>query len=128
MKYGLLLSALLLSASATWAATTPPPKPDKCPAVTFITQNKFAIAQQASDGTYGVLMLNKFDTQDIWGFVVAEIPASSSQDALTKAKNSLTTLTFKSGPMYLTSNNIWGCVYTVDAGYPVLALTPLPAT
>lgn len=127
MKKSLILLLTLLCSASTWAAATPPPKPDKCPAVTNITQNKFALAQQATDGTYGALMLNKFDTQALWGFVVAEIPASSLQDALSKAKSSLETLNFKTGPMYLSSNNLWGCIYTVDAGYPVLALTPLPS-
>lgn len=127
MKNRLILLFALVLSTSVWAATSPPPKPDTCPEVTKIIKNKFAIAEQATDGTYGVLMLNKFDTQALWGFVVAEIPASSMQDAMTKAKSSLNTLSFKTGPMYISSSNIWSCVYTVDAGYPVLALTPLPS-
>ena len=119
-----LLSTLVFSASA-WAGV--PPQPEKCPSVATIAQNKFVTAQKATDGTYGALMLNKFDGNEMWGFVIAEIVAASSQDALAKATAALGSLALLSGPMYFSSNNLWGCVYSVEDGYPVLALTPLPA-
>ncbi len=118
-----LLCTLAFSASA-WAVI--PPQPEKCPSVAAITQTKFVTAQKSTDGSYGALMLSKFDAAEMWGFVVAEIPATSTQDALAKATAALSSLTFLSGPMYFASNNTWGCVYSVEAGYPVLALAPLP--
>lgn len=119
-----ILLTLVVSASA-WAVV-PPPQPEKCPAVESIQQNKIVTAIKSSDGSYGAILLNKFDTKEMWGFVIAEIMANSSQEALTKAKEAVNTLTFLSGPTYFATSNIWGCVYRVEAGYPVLALTPLP--
>src|SRR5258708_19391925 len=116
MKNFIFLFALIFSASV-WAWV--PPQPDKCPAVQPIAEANFAKAQKTSDGTYGALMLGKFDTQAIWGFVIAEIPADSIEDALAKAKASLTSLNFEAGPMYFKTNNIWGCPYTLAAAYPV---------
>jgi len=116
----------LLFTTAAWASSIPR-QPETCPSVAAITQSSFTVAQKSTDGSYGTLMLDNFGTQEMWGFVIAEVMANSPQDALAKAKDSLNSLTFLAGPSYYSSNNLWGCFYSVDAGYPVLALTPLPS-
>ncbi|HSW71426.1 MAG TPA: hypothetical protein VLH77_05550, partial [Gammaproteobacteria bacterium] len=78
MKNLILLFALFFSA-ASWAAV--PPQPDKCPAVEPIAQSHFLKAEKSSDGTYGALMSSYFDTQARWFFVIAQIPATSTEDA-----------------------------------------------
>ncbi len=125
MKKGLALLLTLVFSTSVWAAL--PPQPERCPALDLIKQGDFVTIQKSSDGTYGALMLTKFDTKEMWGFIIAEIPAVSTQDAAAKAKAALNSLTWLSGPDYFSSGNIWACVYSVEAGYPVLALTPLPA-
>lgn len=125
MKNYLILLLSFVFVSSAWAKI--PPQPEKCPSVASILQNEFLLAQKLSDGTYGAVQINHYDTNENWAFVVVQITAASAQEAKAKAKDALSSLTFLSGPGYFAQNNIWGCVYRVDAGYPVVAITPIPA-
>ncbi len=122
-KYLLLLLSFVFVTSA-WAGK--PPKPEKCPSVDSIRQTSFIGAQKLTDGTYAAVQLGTYDTKDNWAFVVVEIPAVSPHDAISQAKGALSSLSFLNGPGFFAQNNIWVCVYKVDADLPVVALTPIP--
>lgn len=114
-------------ASSVWAAQIPP-QPEKCPSVDSIQKTTFMTARKLSDGSYGAIQLNGYDTKEIWAFIIAELTATSASDALTQAATALTSLAYNSGPTYFADNNIWVCIYNVDGGYPAVAVTPLPAS
>ncbi|HSW70365.1 MAG TPA: hypothetical protein VLH77_00100 [Gammaproteobacteria bacterium] len=125
MKKILIYLFTFFFSSLSFAAI--PPQPEKCPGVTAIQKTDFLVAQKLSNDSYGAIQISPYDTNETWGLVMAEIPASSVQEALKKAKAALNSLSFKAGPAYFSQNNIWGCVYAVSEGYGVVSLTPLPA-
>ena len=122
----LLFSATILGFVTNLYAFQVPPQPTKCPAVVNIQKTSFISAKKFNDGSYGSFQLGTYDTQDTWAFIVAHIPASSTQDAVSKAETALKSLSFYSGPQYFAQHNLWACFYDISSGYQAITVTPLP--
>jgi hypothetical protein len=99
-------------------------KPEKCPSVSSIITEGLNYVEKNGE-TYIAAQVSRYGTSDTWGFVVWEIAATSTEDALNKGQNALSSLSYRAGPTYIASENVWACLYHTANGYKAAALTPI---
>ena len=108
-----LLPFAILVSQASFA--TMPPKPAKCPDASAIRSVGIELVQRDNDGTWvGGVQANKYQTNDLWTFIVGKIPANNETDARTKALKSLNSLRFIQGPFANPQYNVWVCIFGND--------------
>lgn len=122
-----LIFLLLLGTLHVASALQVPPQPGFCPSVEAIQGLSFLRAEPLPNATYAAIQIDSFKTRDTWAFVVANIAATSPQDALNRATAALSSLAFERGPIYFPQHNVWACLYKIRSNYLARAITPLPA-
>ncbi len=129
MQVKILLAAFTcLSASLAFAL---PPKPDKCPDVTSIKKAGLMTVEWDGDtNQYIASQINGYGTSANWAFAIS-IPntaAQSADDALTRARSLLGSLTGIPIPVAF-ENMAWICRFNdLPGAYPAVAVTPFSVT
>lgn len=77
------------------------------------------------NGMYTVSQFDSFGTTEMWGFGITNVPAASNANALAKANNALTNLTFVSGPIFSNDIDVTACYYSAGS-FMAAALTVGP--
>lgn len=118
---GLVFSSLsLFFANSVFAD---PPLPSNCPSSHAIRAQGVSTRVIKLDGAWiaGRRHL-KYNTDNLWTFVLMDIRAASSSDAYDKATKALKSLNFQFGPVIV--ENRWVCVYNTREGYPGYTINP----
>lgn len=126
MKIRHVLAALMVIITCT-ANAAMPPRPAKCPAPETIAAQGVESAYFDDDShKYSAVVFSDFDTSDDWAFVIGDIKASSSDDAVIKANTALQSLRLRTRkPQANQQYQVWYCLYTTKEGYLSGAITPL---
>lgn len=126
MKIKLLTAATLLALSTS--VYPMPQKPAKCPSAAAIHDGGLStdLVEKDYNGQWVVgLISSQYDTPGVtWTFIVGKIDAADGEEAYNKAKESLETLQFKSGPVPIQQISRWGCAYSNANNYILIAVTP----
>lgn len=119
MNIKIVITALfLLLSQITFSA----PKPSSCPSVSAILQVGITRVEKTQNVWYAGVLSNSFGTHENWTLTIGPITANSGKDARQKALTSLSSLTFKQGP--LANGQHWVCVYNNPYGYTTGTITP----
>ena len=114
-------ASVFLGITLTSAAWAKPEKP-VCPSVAEIQNTQF-VGAGIQDGKFAVIQFSNYGTNELWGFGIYNIDASSPSDAIAQAQAALPNLTFKNGPLRANKINTWGCNYNIGEGFKAVALT-----
>ena len=102
-----------------------PPQPQRCPtaaAIQAVGVSRNMI--QDNDGLWVTGRRNqKYGTTDDWTFLIGKFPATTANQAYTKAVTAMTTLNFQMGPLNGPLSK-WICWYSTAEGYTATAINP----
>ena len=122
MKRFILITLSFLAFSNTTMAV---PAPEACPSVESIRAVPFAGVLDIGFG-YAAFSINNFATEQEWVFSIAGIFSQSEADAMTKAQESLSTLSGNPEPLGSVDGEYWACLYDLDnQGYMATAVYPV---
>ena len=121
-RSSIFISALILLCNLAYAM---PPKPQSCPSVGALQSVPFMMAQPSDQG-YIAFTMSDYSTNELWGFFVAGIDASSTDEAMQKASDAMNTLSGKPTPLPDEEDDMWLCIYNIGHGYLAVAGEPLP--
>lgn len=127
MKFKVVLAAAALTVSH-FAQAALPPRPDHCPSVSDLKSHFFFLAQKDPQGHgWAVVNVNKYNTQDMWGFVVGFFNVDNYLQAVLKGNMALKSLRGNPDPIPVEQAGTWACQYGVEGnGVQAVAMSPLP--
>lgn len=130
MKFNIITAAIMLSLTPMAQAMSE--KPEACPNVDALQAAGLSAQylEHDSSGWTAFNVSSKYDNTGkhndngrAWSFAVTDIQADNQADAYTKAKHSLDSLQFVSGPFEVKIVDEWGCYYQTSEGYKGIAFT-----
>lgn len=117
---------VVLLASLSFTLYSMPPKPASCPsAASIIAGGLPNIEFDAESGGYIAYQVGRYNTKNLWGFLIADIQAGSVDEAVRIASADLSTLSGTPTPMADTADDLWVCFYATQSGHLAAAITPL---
>lgn len=122
LSIGLPLSLALVNPAMAFSFSD---KPSQCPSAAAIQQAGLDLTvEDTSKGFwFSVALAEDYDTDDTWSFVIAEIEATSQEDAQSKAIKGLDSLQLAVGPIKGPLGK-WICQYQTQEGYFAAAINP----
>ncbi len=122
-----MLALLIFFVTPHAQAAGASPQPQRCPNSSALLAAGLAGVEDEEAGKYFAYQFSNYGTAETWGFLIFDIYASSKQDAFSKGKTALNTISYLYGPTYIAKAKVWGCVYNVSGGYTAVAITPIDA-
>jgi hypothetical protein len=99
--------------------------PSNCPLVAEIKTSMTSVnkAYYLTDRkSYMVAQVSNYNTPHIWGFGIIDIDATTETEAVSKAKAALPTLAGTPRPLYVPTQGVWACLYSIGNGYRAIAV------
>ena len=113
--------ALATLSTSVFAATL---GPSSCPLVADIKSSMTSVNKAyylTERKSYMVAQVSNYNTPHIWGFGIIDIDASTEAEAVSKAKEAMPTLAGTPRPMYVPTQGVWACLYSIGNGYRAIA-------
>jgi hypothetical protein len=118
-----MITLAVLSAPVFAVVTT---GPSNCPLAADI-KSSMTSANKAiyitERKSYMIGQVSNYNTHFVWGFGIIDINAESEAEALTKAKEALPTLAGTPKPLYIATQSVWACLYSIGHGYHAIAIS-----